>query len=369
MVMQTTLLYIFTIQFAVQLYDIFVTINTYTNYELIINILVPCTWFSSNIIKIVAFNYVCEGIYTKAKKTEMFINKLTNLTFDVETQQNITQFLLQLLRRPLRMSALGFYYFGYKFLRWIVQDTASIIIIVIQSRSNKYKKNTMLKYIGSRFEHINQHIQALIQKKKRYVRQAWATFTSSLIHRHMAGTEISQQIIWILMHIHLELCSISQDLNMIFGLQMLMQAIAFHVFTVQLVNEFYHTVTMLNYDTPNGIRIHIFIIFVWAITGIIKMVVFNYICETICNKANQTEVHLNGLTNLIFDVNTQENITQFLLQLLRKPLKISGFRLFYFGYKFVFECVNYIAMVILFVIQTHPQGPHMKEVLLNKKQL
>ncbi|XP_067207058.1 uncharacterized protein [Linepithema humile] len=233
---------------------------------------------------------------------------------------------------------------------------------------------TLLVYIGSRFEHINQHIQALIQKKKRYVRQAWATFTSSLIHRHMAGTEISQQIIWILMHIHLELCSISQDLNMIFGLQMLMQAIAFHVFTVQLVNEFYHTVTMLNYDTPNGIRIHIFIIFVWAITGIIKMVVFNYICETICNKANQTEVHLNGLTNLIFDVNTQENITQFLLQLLRKPLKISGFRLFYFGYKFVFECVNYIAMVILFVIQTHPQGPHMKEILqfilqVNQKKL
>ena len=67
---------------------------------------------------------------------------------------------------------------------------------------------------------------------------------------------------------------------------MVMQAIAFHVFTVQLVNEFYHTVTRLNSDTPNGVRVHIFIIFVWATTGIIKMIIFNYICEKVCTKVH-----------------------------------------------------------------------------------
>jgi len=62
-------------------------------------------------------------------------------------------------------------------------------------------------------------------------------------------------------HVHLELCSVSRQLNIIFGLQIVMQAIAFHVFNVQFVNEFYHTVSTLNSDTPRGIRIHIFIIF------------------------------------------------------------------------------------------------------------
>ncbi|XP_011050418.1 PREDICTED: uncharacterized protein LOC105143666 [Acromyrmex echinatior] len=80
----------------------------------------------------------------------------------------------------------------------------------------------LLRYIGFQFEHINKYIQKLAEQKK--VGYAWANSTLSLTHRHVAGTKIlSKQNIWILMHIHLELCSISRELNMIFGLQMMMQ--------------------------------------------------------------------------------------------------------------------------------------------------
>ncbi|KAL0105540.1 hypothetical protein PUN28_016902 [Cardiocondyla obscurior] len=49
------------------------------------------------------------------------------------------------------------------------------------------------------------------------------------------------------------------------------------------------------------------------------------------------------------------NIMQFIFQILKKPLKISGLGLFYFGFKFLFECVNYIAMIVVFVIQSPPK--------------
>lgn len=65
MIMQTAMIHILAIQLIVQFYDIIVMINMYTKYEIIIDILILFTWSTSNIIKIVIFNYVCEKICTK----------------------------------------------------------------------------------------------------------------------------------------------------------------------------------------------------------------------------------------------------------------------------------------------------------------
>ncbi|XP_071631945.1 uncharacterized protein [Temnothorax longispinosus] len=215
---------------------------------------------------------------------------------------------------------------------------------------------TLLRYIGSQFEHVNKYIQEIEEQKKQRVRYAWATSTSPLIRRHMAGTETSKQDIWILMHIHLELCSISRELNTIFGSQMVMQAIAFHVFTVQIIYECYITMMMLHNNFTYEKLIDSAGIYLWILINTIKMIVLNYICERVCAKANRTETFLNRLTNLTFDVETHETIMQFLFQIFKRPLKISGLGLFYFGSKFLRECASFVAMIIVFVIQSPPKG-------------
>jgi len=82
-------------------------------------------------------------------------------------------------------------------------------------------------------------------------------------------------------HIHLKLCSISRELNMIFGLQMMMQVIAFHIFTVQIIYQCY--VTMIA-DFTHEKLLNLLSIYFWIIIIIIKMIILNYICERICNK-------------------------------------------------------------------------------------
>ncbi|KAL6422637.1 hypothetical protein ACFW04_010697 [Cataglyphis niger] len=143
----------------------------------------------------------------------------------------------------------------------------------------------LLGYIKNQFEHVNQHIQKLTELKKRQVRHAWTTSTLSLMSRHMAGDETSKRIIWILMHIHRELCSISHELNTIFGLQMVMQTVIFQVYVIQLIYEFYEydLVTKIS-DTPTLAAINFLNTYAWAVVIIVKMIVFNYICEGLCTK-------------------------------------------------------------------------------------
>ncbi|XP_029665570.1 uncharacterized protein LOC115236970 [Formica exsecta] len=146
----------------------------------------------------------------------------------------------------------------------------------------------LLGYMKTQFEHVNQHIQKLTELKKRQVRRAWATSTLSLMSRHMAGTETSNRIIWILMHIHRELCSITNQLNTIFGLQMLMQTIVFQLFTIQLIYEFYKYDLVTINDTSTYSAINFLNTYFWATVIIVKMIVFNYICEELCTKKFRT---------------------------------------------------------------------------------
>lgn len=53
----------------------------------------------------------------------------------------IMQFLLQILQRPLRISALGFFYFGYNLIYKVCYFSINIIIILINLIIGKYIKN------------------------------------------------------------------------------------------------------------------------------------------------------------------------------------------------------------------------------------
>ncbi|CAL1676350.1 unnamed protein product [Lasius platythorax] len=210
----------------------------------------------------------------------------------------------------------------------------------------------LLRYIESQFDHINQHIQELMEEKKRRVKHTWAISSSLLIRRHMPGTKTSQQIIWILMHVHLELCSISRELNTVFGFPMVMQTTILQIASIQFVITFYKAVMMINTYSMYLMAMNILTTLAWAITNIIKMITFNYICEGIYSKASRAELYLNKLTNLNIDVETQNNIMQFLLQLLRRPLRISGLGFYVYGYNFIQWLIRNVATITIIVIQT-----------------
>lgn len=60
--------------------------------------------------------------------------------------------------------------------------------------------NFWCRYIESLYEEINQQIQKLIEQKKRQVRLAWMTKTSSsFMSRHLTYTSKSNQLVCILM--------------------------------------------------------------------------------------------------------------------------------------------------------------------------
>jgi len=71
---------------------------------------------------------------------------------------------------------------------------------------------------------------------------------------------------------------------------MMMQAMAFVIFTAQLVNDIYTDMihSSSSYEKVLGLSTS----YIWIITNIMKMIIFNYICEKVCNKVHtRTEMH------------------------------------------------------------------------------
>jgi len=74
---------------------------------------------------------------------------------------------------------------------------------------------------------------------------------------------------------------------------MVMQAVAFHVFTVQIIYECYVIMTMIYEDFKYENLIDLFGIYLWITINIIKMIIFNYICEKVCIKVHIfTKIHM-----------------------------------------------------------------------------
>lgn len=86
-------------------------------------------------------------------------------------------------------------------------------------------------------------------------------------------------------HVHRELCSISCELTRIFGLQMILQIIVIQLYTIQLIFEFYefNVVTQIS-DNTYKLTINFLNTYAWSTVIIIKMIIFNHICEGLCTQ-------------------------------------------------------------------------------------
>ncbi|XP_018357756.1 PREDICTED: uncharacterized protein LOC108757735 [Trachymyrmex cornetzi] len=99
-----------------------------------------------------------------------------------------------------------------------------------------------------------------------------------------------------------------------------------------------------------------------------KFISMNYICESVCAKAQRTKDLTHKLTDLIRFTETRREIYQFLLQISLRPLEFRGMGVFHFGYKFINKFFVWVITVIIFILQmnTSPMSRILKFDEINK---
>ncbi|XP_071572211.1 putative gustatory receptor 28b [Temnothorax nylanderi] len=154
------------------------------------------------------------------------------------------------------------------------------------------------------------------------------------------------------MHLHLELCQIARDINGFFGMQMTLQMISYFVVVNGWFYFQYYIILHLKEMYENDIALKVLLsVNMWFITFLMKLVSLSHICESVSAKARKTKNVVNRLTNMVGFAEVREEISQFVLQILLRPLKFSGLGLFYFGYDFIRKFFAWIVTVVLFMVQ------------------
>ncbi|XP_011858627.1 PREDICTED: uncharacterized protein LOC105556163 [Vollenhovia emeryi] len=213
---------------------------------------------------------------------------------------------------------------------------------------------SILEYIGLKFDQVNEHLHNMIRNNEHKI-QAWQ---NSIIHPHQhrfskltLRTLSSKYIIWIVIHLHLELRKISCEIDSIFGTQMTFKMACYFAWIAIDLRDIFHAILINNYVKY---KIIFFILhFVWFIHNCFKFLLINYMCETVSTKARATADLLNKLLCFSCDIEIREIILQFSSQTIYTPLRFCGNGFFQFGFKFLYRFVISVATVLIIVIQSH----------------
>ncbi|XP_011706965.1 PREDICTED: uncharacterized protein LOC105462128 [Wasmannia auropunctata] len=113
-----------------------ILINNYVKSR-ILAITLNLVWTIHNVFKFLLINYMCEAVTTKATATADLLNRLSYFTCDVEIREIISQFSSRIVYAPLRFCGIGFFEFGFKFLRKFITSVITVLIILIQAQANE----------------------------------------------------------------------------------------------------------------------------------------------------------------------------------------------------------------------------------------
>ncbi|XP_072767256.1 uncharacterized protein [Anoplolepis gracilipes] len=209
---------------------------------------------------------------------------------------------------------------------------------------------TILGYLELKFDQINENLQKIIRNNNG-ITQVTDNHVLQSRQRKVLETLSSEHMIWIVMHLHLELCNISREVNSIFGLQLTLKMGLYFGFISVAIQEIFEAIFIKGYANETGKLF--FVIFLWIIVHMIKLFFINYTCERVSAKANAAGDIINNAPYSICDTEIRENILQFLLQLTQAPLKFYGLGLFQFGFKFFQGFIRSVATVLTIIIQAH----------------
>ncbi|XP_029160025.1 uncharacterized protein LOC114932017 [Nylanderia fulva] len=206
----------------------------------------------------------------------------------------------------------------------------------------------ILGYIGLKFDQINENLQKIMRNNE----QVGKNHVLQSCQNRFLRIPSNKYIIWIVIHLHLELCRISREINSMFGLQMTLKMGLYFGFITVGFCEVFNMIFIKNYVQHIRLEYYVFVI-IWIFIHVLKLFFINYICETVSAKANTTGNVINNASYSISDVEIRENILQFLLQLTQAPLRFYGLGLFQFGFKFLQRFCTSIATVLVILIQAH----------------
>ncbi|KYN42741.1 hypothetical protein ALC56_02543 [Trachymyrmex septentrionalis] len=163
---------------------------------------------------------------------------------------------------------------------------------------------TILWYIGTKFDKISEYVKCLLKDgHKLKCTQKKAVMIS---RQYITCTDNYKHAIWISMHLHLELCQIARQLNVIFGIQIIMEIGSYLILIIRLCNYiFVHIKTKGRFlvSTFNW-----FSLCYWIFLDVTKIFFLNYICETVTAKSNRIKV-IHQLTDFHRYTDIREEFT------------------------------------------------------------
>ncbi|XP_011704609.1 PREDICTED: uncharacterized protein LOC105459938 [Wasmannia auropunctata] len=210
----------------------------------------------------------------------------------------------------------------------------------------------LLRYLGTRLDKINNHIEELSETEEHGLRGTWKK-SLIVIRPYMHGAGNRKRVLWITMHLHSELCRIVSDIHSLFEIHMTLQMVSYFVILITMFYFQYHTMLCLKQMYGgNFFRLKLILSSdVWFAVSLTKVISFNHICESVSAKAKKTKDIIHKLTNLIYFTEAREEIFQFVLQISLRPLKFSALGLFYFDYKFIHKFFVTILTAVVFMLQ------------------
>ncbi|XP_072754253.1 uncharacterized protein [Anoplolepis gracilipes] len=207
---------------------------------------------------------------------------------------------------------------------------------------------SILGYIGLKFDQINENLWKLTNECR--IKQAWknhVTFASTQAFKIPSNKCMT----WIVIHLHLELCKISREINSIFGMQMTLKMGLYFGLIASCLRLIFTTLLRKNY--LDNKKEFLLVMLFWNAVYASQVLLINCICERINVKANTIGGFINKISYSTCDVIVRENISQLLLQVILLPLRFYGIGLFQFGFKFLYGFSAVIATVVVILVQAH----------------
>ncbi|KAG5312957.1 GR28B protein, partial [Pseudoatta argentina] len=189
-----------------------------------------------------------------------------------------------------------------------------------------------LWYIGTRFDKLNEYMKYLLLKEEHDVRRTWTNAVQPTHQYNMCINNYSPYLLWITMHLHLELCQVARELNAIFETQITMEMATYLACLARLFNY------ILLYIIEDEIMMSLYNLLdisFWMFLQIARLFCLNYICKRVSTKSNKMNAVIHDLTDSFRHAVLHDEIYQFTLQIIHHPLKFTGLGLFYFGNGFL----------------------------------
>ncbi|XP_029160036.1 uncharacterized protein LOC114932030 [Nylanderia fulva] len=205
-------------------------------------------------------------------------------------------------------------------------------------------------YVGLKLDQIKEHVQKLTKNNK-CIGNRTREHPILLFQSKCARILESRYMIWIVIHLYSEMRKIYRIINSIFGALMTLEMGCAFACVVLNSQEIFHIIYFNDY-TFNHRTVFTSSMLLQFLLEIFLIVFFNYECEKVSIKANETGNFISKLLHSNCDVEIHENILQFLL-MIQSPLKFCGLGSFQFGFKFLQGFTASMATVLVILIQAH----------------